>query len=64
MVITRNDEEQISDLKGKLSAEFDMKDLGNIKYFLGIEVLRSKRGIFISQRKHILDLLAETGMLD
>ncbi|XP_057543911.1 uncharacterized mitochondrial protein AtMg00810-like [Amaranthus tricolor] len=41
-----------------------MKDLGNLKYFLGIEVLRSKRGIFISQRKYIPDLLAETGMLD
>ena len=41
-----------------------MKDLGGLKYFLGIEVLRSHRGIFISQRKYVLDLLAETGMLD
>ena len=41
-----------------------MKDLGRLKYFLGIEVLRSRGGIFIRQRKYILDLLAETGMLD
>ena len=41
-----------------------MKDVGNLKYFLGIEVLRSKKGIFINQKKYILDLLAETGMLD
>uniref|UniRef100_A0A803LUX6 RNase H type-1 domain-containing protein n=1 Tax=Chenopodium quinoa TaxID=63459 RepID=A0A803LUX6_CHEQI len=41
-----------------------MKDLGNLKYFLGIEVLRSKKGIFISQRKYVLDLLTETGMLN
>ena len=41
-----------------------MKDLGKWKYFLGIEVLRSKKGIFISQRKYILNLLAETSMLD
>ncbi|XP_042010609.1 uncharacterized mitochondrial protein AtMg00810-like [Salvia splendens] len=41
-----------------------MKDLGLLKYFLGIEVLRSKRGIFINQRKYVLDLLAETEMLD
>ena len=41
-----------------------MKDLGNLKYFLGIEVLRSKQIIFIHQRKYILDLLAKAGMLD
>jgi hypothetical protein len=41
-----------------------MKDLGQLKYFLGIEVARSKAGISLSQRKYILDLLAETGMLD
>ncbi|PRQ56575.1 putative RNA-directed DNA polymerase [Rosa chinensis] len=41
-----------------------MKDLGQLKYFLGIEVARSKKGISLSQRKYVLDLLAETGMLD
>ncbi|XP_042065307.1 uncharacterized mitochondrial protein AtMg00810-like [Salvia splendens] len=41
-----------------------MKDLGHLKYFLGIEVLRSKQGIFINQRKYVLDILAETGMVD
>uniref|UniRef100_A0A803MVW8 Reverse transcriptase Ty1/copia-type domain-containing protein n=1 Tax=Chenopodium quinoa TaxID=63459 RepID=A0A803MVW8_CHEQI len=61
MIITGNDEEEIADLK--LFREFE-KDLGNLKYFLGIEVLRSQQGIFIHQRKYILDLLAETGMLD
>ena len=40
-----------------------MKDLGQLKYFLGIEVSRSKTGICLSQRKYVLDLLAETGML-
>ena len=52
MVITGNDEEEISDLKGKLSAEFDMKDLGNLKYFLGIEVIRSK-GVSLSAKESI-----------
>ena len=41
-----------------------MKDLGQFKYFLGIEVVRSKDGVLLSQRKYVLDLLIETGMLD
>ncbi|KAL4562996.1 hypothetical protein LXL04_027027 [Taraxacum kok-saghyz] len=60
----RDDTEEISHLRNNLFTEFEMKDLGRLKYFLGIEVLRSSGGIFISQRKYVLDLLAETGMLD
>ena len=40
-----------------------MKQLGDLKYFLGIKVARSKNGIFLSQRKYALDLLAKTIML-
>ncbi|CAL2237530.1 unnamed protein product [Prunus armeniaca] len=47
--------------KGKLQ---DYKDLGGLKYFLGIEVARSQQGIFLSQRKYVLYLLTDTGMLD
>jgi len=64
MILTGNDEEEIMSLKEKLFEEFEMKDLGELRYFLGIEVLRTEDGIFISQRKYILDLLAETGMAD
>ncbi|XP_021829822.1 uncharacterized protein LOC110770049, partial [Prunus avium] len=64
MIITRNDKQEISQLQQCLAKEFEMKNLGGLKYFLGIEVARSKQGIFLSQRKYVLDLLAETGMLD
>ena len=37
-----------------------MKDLGALKYFLGVEVSRSKQGLFLSQQNYMLDLLAET----
>ncbi|XP_028088127.1 uncharacterized protein LOC114288733 [Camellia sinensis] len=63
IVATGNDEEKMSKIKAQLSREFEIKDLGPLRYFLGIEIARSNMGIFISQRKYILDLLEEVGML-
>ncbi|XP_075076631.1 uncharacterized protein LOC107793242 [Nicotiana tabacum] len=63
IVITGSDITGISTLKSFLHTQFQTKDLGQLKYFLGVEVTRSKKGIFLSQRKYTLDLLAETGKL-
>ncbi|KAE8683402.1 G-type lectin S-receptor-like serine/threonine-protein kinase [Hibiscus syriacus] len=41
---------------------FKMKNLGELKYFLGLEVLRSEEGIVLNQRKYTLELLNETGL--
>nr|AAP46207.1 putative retrotransposon protein [Oryza sativa Japonica Group] len=51
---------KITRLKQNLSKEFEVKDLGQLKYFLGIEIARSPRGIVLSQRKYALDLLSDT----
>jgi hypothetical protein len=63
IVLTDDDTESIRELKKYNGKVFDIKDLGPLKYFLGIEVARSQKGIFISQRKYTLDLLEETGKL-
>uniref|UniRef100_A0ACD6APZ5 Uncharacterized protein n=2 Tax=Avena sativa TaxID=4498 RepID=A0ACD6APZ5_AVESA len=63
IIITGDDAVEISRLKDNLRKEFEVKDLGQLKYFLGIEIARSPEGIVLSQRKYVLDLLSDTGML-
>jgi hypothetical protein len=63
IIITGDDEGEIARLKKCLSKAFEVKDLGRLKYFLGIEVARSAKGIALSQRKYTLDLLSDVGML-
>jgi Reverse transcriptase (RNA-dependent DNA polymerase) len=63
IVLTGNDSVEMKWLKASLAKEFEMKDLGELRYFLGIEVARSKKGVVLSQQKYILDLLSDTGML-
>ncbi|CAN6681761.1 unnamed protein product [Malus baccata var. baccata] len=63
MIITGDNSEEMMKLEQNLAAEFKMQNLGELKYFLGVEVARSSRCIFLSQRKYVLDLLKETGML-
>lgn len=63
MIITGDDTKEIEKLKAFLATEFETKDLGSLRYFLGMEVARSNEGIVLNQRKYILDMLSETGML-
>ncbi|CAL8150564.1 unnamed protein product [Prunus armeniaca] len=63
IVITGNDPIAISALKAFLHRHFHIKDLGDLKYFLGIEVSRSKQGIFLSQRKYALEILKDAKLL-
>jgi len=48
IIIIGDDIQEISTLKHRLGDEFEVKDLGEMKYFLGMEVARNKQGILIS----------------
>lgn len=41
-----------------------IKDPGQLRYFLGIIFLRNNHGIFLCQKKYVLDILQETGLLE
>ncbi|RVW13599.1 Retrovirus-related Pol polyprotein from transposon RE1 [Vitis vinifera] len=63
IILTTDDIVEMERLKKSLAAEFEIKDLSPLRYFLGMEVARNRSDISISQRKYILDLLEEIGML-
>ncbi|TYK00711.1 putative mitochondrial protein [Cucumis melo var. makuwa] len=54
----------ISDLQHYLGQHFEMKDLGSLNYFLGLEVSRRSDGYLLSQAKYASDLLARSGITD
>lgn len=61
IIITGDFEEELQCLRKYLAQEFEIKELGNLRYFLGMEVAWSKDGIVVTQRKYTLDRLKETG---
>ncbi|GJV89139.1 retrovirus-related pol polyprotein from transposon TNT 1-94 [Tanacetum coccineum] len=63
LIISGNDSKAITQFKTYLSDCFQMKDLGNLKYFFGVEVARAQDGIFLCQRKYALDIICEAGLL-
>ena len=58
------DEHQIARCKRELTSEFEMKDLGPMHYFLGLEVWQRTDEIFLSQGKYTVDILKRFGMMD
>lgn len=63
LVVSGNDSIAIQSFKDYLSKCFHMKDLGRLKYFLGIEVSRNATGICLSQRKYTLDIISDASLL-
>lgn len=64
LIITGDNMDEIVSLKQSLHQKFAIKDLGKLNYFLGIEMATSHKGLFLNQRKYVLDLLREVDMLD
>ena len=58
IIITSNDAEAVQTFIQLLSQCFSLKDLGALSYFLGVEVTPHRHGLFLCQRRYILDLLA------
>jgi len=63
LITASNTPSAIKRFKLYLSTCFNMKDLGVLKYFLGIEVARNSTGVFLCQRKYVLDIISEAGLL-
>jgi Reverse transcriptase (RNA-dependent DNA polymerase) len=63
IVLTGNATVEMKRIKSSLATEFEMKDLGPLRYFLGIEVANAPNEVFLSQQKYVLELLYEIRML-
>ena len=63
LVLAGNNLEEIQHVKQFFDRQFKIKDLGQLRFFLGFEVSRSQSGIVINQRKYTLELLSDVGLL-
>ena len=62
IIVTSSSDEAVAALLKDLRANFALKDLGDLHYFLGIEVKKTKDGIILTQEKYATDLLTIVGM--
>ena len=60
VIITGNNDEEAIKLEMQLTTHFEIKKLGSLKYFLGIEISQFCNGYLMTKKKYILDLLNET----
>ncbi|RVW64180.1 Retrovirus-related Pol polyprotein from transposon RE2 [Vitis vinifera] len=62
LVITGNDKKFVAHVVTKLGDQFSLKDMGSLHYFLGVEVIPTTAGVFLSQHKYVRDILENTHM--
>jgi hypothetical protein len=64
IILTGNHSKTLTTIINKLQADFAMKNLGSLTYFLGIQATRNTAGLHLRQSKYILDLLDRTQMTE
>ena len=64
IIVASSTEQATSVLLQDLKEQFALKDLGDLHYFLGIEVHKTNGGILLKQEKYATDLLKRVGMVD
>ena len=64
MIITSDDLSGIQELKDFLSQQFEIKDLGHLSYFLGLEITHYTYGLYITQAKYASEPLSRAGLID
>lgn len=64
IILAGNSLSEFDHIKSILHNSFKIKNLGQLKYFLGLEVAHSSQGISLCQRKYCLDLLADSGSIN
>uniref|UniRef100_A0A2N9F0Q1 Uncharacterized protein n=1 Tax=Fagus sylvatica TaxID=28930 RepID=A0A2N9F0Q1_FAGSY len=64
IIITSSSTTAIDTLLSNLHKDFAVKNLGSLKFFLGIEVLSNPSGVLLSQHRYITDILRRTNMLE
>lgn len=62
MLVASSDEEFQTELMTSIGNEFELKKLGNVKQYLGIDVERRNGEFFISQEQHIEKIIREAGL--
>ena len=57
LIIVGHDMSDTSEVKDLLSARFAMKDLGPLRYFLGVDIIQTENGIALSQKQYVMDVV-------
>ena len=63
IIIASNNDDDVLFIKDSLTAHFKLRDLGPLRYFLSLEIVRAALGISVTQRKYTLELLEDAGLV-